>query len=90
LYFDNFSFPDNKFPHHKTGHYRNKSSQIWDPHPEYEIDAFGNRFHLKLNHDDEFIRHDIKVTVTFLNSNINDSFMENFAKIVQRKSHETH
>ena len=34
-----FSFADNKYPHHQTGHYRNKSSKIWDPHPQYQIDA---------------------------------------------------
>ena len=38
---------DNKYPHKKTGHYRNKSTQIWDPHPQYEIDA-ADEYHFEL------------------------------------------
>jgi hypothetical protein len=43
-----FSLTDNKYPHHKTGHYRNKSSKIWDPHPKYEINA-ADEYHFVLN-----------------------------------------
>jgi hypothetical protein len=42
-----FSLADNKYPDHNTGHYRNKSSKIWDPHPQYEINA-GDEHHFVL------------------------------------------
>ncbi|KFB39608.1 AGAP004201-PA-like protein [Anopheles sinensis] len=47
---------------HRTGAFRSRSSKIWDPHPQYELTAFGNNLHLKLYHDDNFISKDIKVT----------------------------
>ncbi|XP_065076694.1 A disintegrin and metalloproteinase with thrombospondin motifs 1 isoform X3 [Ochlerotatus camptorhynchus] len=50
---------------HRTGLFRNRSSRIWDPHPEYEIDAFGLKMHIKLSHDRSFMPEDIKVTHIF-------------------------
>uniref|UniRef100_A0A182J9G3 Pep_M12B_propep domain-containing protein n=1 Tax=Anopheles atroparvus TaxID=41427 RepID=A0A182J9G3_ANOAO len=47
---------------HRTGAFRSRSSKIWDPHPQYELSAFGNNLHLKLWHDDKFISKDMKVT----------------------------
>uniref|UniRef100_A0AAG5CXC9 Peptidase M12B domain-containing protein n=1 Tax=Anopheles atroparvus TaxID=41427 RepID=A0AAG5CXC9_ANOAO len=47
---------------HRTGAFRSRSSKIWDPHPQYELTAFGNNLHLKLWHDDKFISKDMKVT----------------------------
>ncbi|XP_035895635.1 A disintegrin and metalloproteinase with thrombospondin motifs 9 isoform X4 [Anopheles stephensi] len=47
---------------HATGAFRSRSSKIWDPHPEYELNAFGIRMHLKLSHDVGFIQKDMKVT----------------------------
>ncbi|XP_029727453.2 A disintegrin and metalloproteinase with thrombospondin motifs 9 isoform X3 [Aedes albopictus] len=47
---------------HWTGLFRNRSSPIWDPHPEYEINAFGMKMHIKLWHNDDFIRKEIPVT----------------------------
>ncbi|XP_013098906.2 A disintegrin and metalloproteinase with thrombospondin motifs 9 [Stomoxys calcitrans] len=38
-----------------TGTFRSKSSQIWDPHPEYIFTAFGKRLHLVLSQDTSFI-----------------------------------
>lgn len=38
-----------------TGTFRSKSSQIWDPHPEYILNAFGQRLHLVLHQDTSFI-----------------------------------
>ncbi|XP_075146854.1 ADAM metallopeptidase with thrombospondin type 1 motif A isoform X2 [Haematobia irritans] len=38
-----------------TGTFRSKSSQIWDPHPEYILNAFGKRLHLVLSQDTSFI-----------------------------------
>lgn len=48
--------------HRITGQFRNKSSRIWDPHPQYVIDAFGIRMHLVLNQDASFIPKDMKVS----------------------------
>lgn len=48
---------------HITGHFRNKSNKIWDPHPQYEIDAFDRHMHLILYHDNNFIPKDLKVSV---------------------------
>ncbi|XP_055684696.1 A disintegrin and metalloproteinase with thrombospondin motifs 20 isoform X2 [Lutzomyia longipalpis] len=48
--------------HRITGHFRNKSSRIWDPHPQYEIDAFGLHMHLILYQAANFIHNDLKVT----------------------------
>uniref|UniRef100_A0A182SGI3 Uncharacterized protein n=1 Tax=Anopheles maculatus TaxID=74869 RepID=A0A182SGI3_9DIPT len=49
---------------HATGAFRSRSSKIWDPHPEYELNAFGIRMHLKLSHDVGFIQKDMKVIGT--------------------------
>ncbi|KAL9889384.1 ADAM metallopeptidase with thrombospondin type 1 motif A isoform 2-T2 [Glossina fuscipes fuscipes] len=38
-----------------TGTFRSKSSQIWDPHPEYILNTFGHRLHLILHQDTSFI-----------------------------------
>ncbi|XP_059608561.1 A disintegrin and metalloproteinase with thrombospondin motifs 20 isoform X2 [Phlebotomus argentipes] len=48
--------------HRITGHFRNKSSRIWDPHPQYEIDAFGLHMHLILYQAANFMHTDLKVT----------------------------
>lgn len=47
--------------HRITGQFRNKSSRIWDPHPQYLIDAFGLHLHLLLYQDGNFIPNDMKV-----------------------------
>uniref|UniRef100_A0A1B0EYZ1 Peptidase M12B propeptide domain-containing protein n=1 Tax=Phlebotomus papatasi TaxID=29031 RepID=A0A1B0EYZ1_PHLPP len=49
--------------HRITGHFRNKSSRIWDPHPQYEIDAFGLHMHLILYQAANFIHNDLKVSL---------------------------
>lgn len=52
-----------KVPEHRiTGQFRSKSSRIWDPHPEYLIDAFGFHLHLILKQDSSFIPKDMKVS----------------------------
>lgn len=58
-------FPDveGKVPDHRiTGQYRNKSNRIWDPHPQYLIDAFGVHLHLILYQDNSFIPKHMKVS----------------------------
>lgn len=58
-----FSDVEGKVPEHRiTGQYRNKSSLIWDPHPQYLIDAFGVHFHLILYQDNNFIPKHLKVS----------------------------
>ncbi|XP_044585888.1 A disintegrin and metalloproteinase with thrombospondin motifs 9 isoform X2 [Cotesia glomerata] len=52
---------------HHSGHFRHFNTQIWDPHPQYEFTAFGEKFLLKLKHDNSFISQNIKVTHTSQN-----------------------
>jgi hypothetical protein len=54
---------DNKYPHHKTGYYRNKSSKIWDPHPQYEIVADGQTFVLNLRPESDHVAPNLEVSV---------------------------
>lgn len=58
MYIDLGTLPE----HRITGQFRNKSSLIWDPHPEYLIDAFGLQLHLILKQDGSFIPKDMKVS----------------------------
>lgn len=53
---------EGKVPEHRiTGQYRNKSNLIWDPHPQYLIDAFNLHLHLILYQDNDFIPKHMKV-----------------------------
>ncbi|KRT81997.1 hypothetical protein AMK59_4945, partial [Oryctes borbonicus] len=36
-----------------SGNFRHKTALIWDPHPEYEIVAFGKKLHLNLELNDD-------------------------------------
>lgn len=51
--------------HNITGQFRNKTSRIWDPHPQYEMDAFGQHILLILYHDGSFIHDDLKVSCCY-------------------------
>ncbi|XP_055637495.1 A disintegrin and metalloproteinase with thrombospondin motifs 20 isoform X2 [Toxorhynchites rutilus septentrionalis] len=55
---------------HRTGLFRNRSSRIWDPHPEYKIDAFGITMHVILWHDRSFMPEDVKVTHVWPNETL--------------------
>ncbi|XP_058450296.1 A disintegrin and metalloproteinase with thrombospondin motifs 9 isoform X2 [Malaya genurostris] len=55
---------------HRTGLFRNRFSRIWDPHPEYKIDAFGLNMHIILWHDRSFMPEDIKVTHVWPNETL--------------------
>lgn len=57
------AYTDNKFPHHKTGHYRNKSSKIWDPHPQYEILVDGHKFVLNLRPESDHVAPNLEVSI---------------------------
>ncbi|KAL7038269.1 hypothetical protein ACKWTF_009531 [Chironomus riparius] len=61
---------DNKYPHHKTGHYRNKSKKIWDPHPRYEINANGHSFVLNLRPESDYVAPNLEVSHVTHNSNL--------------------
>jgi hypothetical protein len=54
-------FSDNKYPHHQTGHYRNKSSKIWDPHPQYQIDAAKHHFVIHLQQEPDLVAPKLEV-----------------------------
>ncbi|XP_037955485.1 A disintegrin and metalloproteinase with thrombospondin motifs 20 isoform X2 [Teleopsis dalmanni] len=54
-YNKNLKTKDNYSAFSKTGTFRSKSSQIWDPHPEYIFNAFGRKFHMLLHQDTSFI-----------------------------------
>ncbi|XP_055309435.1 A disintegrin and metalloproteinase with thrombospondin motifs 9-like isoform X3 [Sitodiplosis mosellana] len=72
---------EGKVPEHRiTGQYRNKSSRIWDPHPQYLIDAFGVHLHLILYQDNDFIPKHLKITHVWNN------FMER--KVEDIREHE--
>lgn len=47
---------------HFTGEFRKTSSLIWDPHPQYTIEAFGQNMRLDLYNDGSFIHKDLKVS----------------------------
>ncbi|XP_053692822.1 A disintegrin and metalloproteinase with thrombospondin motifs 20 isoform X2 [Sabethes cyaneus] len=55
---------------HWTGLFRHRSSRIWDPHPEYRIEAFGLNMHIKLSQDSSFMPEDIKVTHVWQNETL--------------------
>lgn len=40
---------------HHSGHFRHESAEIWDPHPKYQIKAFGKKLLLELEQDDRFV-----------------------------------
>ncbi|XP_055377967.1 A disintegrin and metalloproteinase with thrombospondin motifs 9-like isoform X3 [Condylostylus longicornis] len=63
----NKSITDDYYQGYKTGNFRNRSSKIWDPHPEYIIDAFGQKIHLMLYQDTSFVPPDFKVTHVYEN-----------------------
>ncbi|XP_017118704.1 A disintegrin and metalloproteinase with thrombospondin motifs 20 isoform X1 [Drosophila elegans] len=39
-----------------TGTYRNRTNEIWDPHPEYNLNVFGRQLHLVLRQDASFVQ----------------------------------
>jgi len=51
-----------------TGTFRNKSSEIWDPHPEYVLKVFNQRLHLVLHQDTSFIPSNTFRVIRILNN----------------------
>ncbi|XP_034187688.1 A disintegrin and metalloproteinase with thrombospondin motifs 9 isoform X1 [Osmia lignaria lignaria] len=47
---------------HHSGHFRHRTAEVWDPHPQYEFTAFGRRFRLRLAHDTSFVSPNIRIT----------------------------
>ncbi|XP_017480834.1 PREDICTED: uncharacterized protein LOC108370088 [Rhagoletis zephyria] len=52
----------------ETGTFRSKSSQIWDPHPQYIMTAFGHELHLVLHQDSSFIPKQTFSVIRILNN----------------------
>lgn len=46
---------------HHSGHFRHKTAEVWDPHPQYEIDAFGKKLVLELTFNDKFVAPNLQV-----------------------------
>ncbi|XP_063930505.1 A disintegrin and metalloproteinase with thrombospondin motifs 9-like isoform X2 [Zophobas morio] len=47
---------------HHSGHFRHKEAEVWDPHPRYEIEAFGRKLFLELEHNDQALAEDLHIT----------------------------
>ncbi|XP_034485693.1 A disintegrin and metalloproteinase with thrombospondin motifs 9 [Drosophila innubila] len=56
-----------------TGTFRNKSSEIWDPHPEYVLKVFNQRLHLVLHQDTSFIPSNTFRVIRILNNRTEES-----------------
>ncbi|KAJ3651431.1 hypothetical protein Zmor_017475 [Zophobas morio] len=50
---------------HHSGHFRHKEAEVWDPHPRYEIEAFGRKLFLELEHNDQALAEDLHVSFAF-------------------------
>ncbi|KAH8409692.1 hypothetical protein KR222_001825, partial [Zaprionus bogoriensis] len=59
-----------------TGTFRSKSSQIWDPHPEYMLQIFGQRLHLVLYQDTSFIPTNTFRVIRILNNQTEETDYE--------------
>ncbi|KAL1456545.1 hypothetical protein WDU94_001267 [Cyamophila willieti] len=65
---------------HHSGQYRHQTAPVWDPHPEYEFQAFGQLFHFNLELDSGFVHPNIQVTHVFKNTterNVQPRFKSN-------------
>lgn len=51
--------------HQSTGQYRDMTSLVWDPFPQYIITAFGIHLHLLLYQDNHFLSQNLKVSWLF-------------------------
>uniref|UniRef100_A0A8D8Q3J5 A disintegrin and metalloproteinase with thrombospondin motifs 9 n=1 Tax=Cacopsylla melanoneura TaxID=428564 RepID=A0A8D8Q3J5_9HEMI len=57
---------------HHSGQYRHQTAPVWDPHPEYEFQAFGQLFHINLELDSDFVHPNIQVTHVYKNTTERD------------------
>uniref|UniRef100_A0A336JY65 CSON006040 protein n=1 Tax=Culicoides sonorensis TaxID=179676 RepID=A0A336JY65_CULSO len=55
---------------HVTGHFKHKTTRIWDPHPQYELEAFGMKLRLNLYRDDAHIHPDLLITHVWHNKTL--------------------
>ncbi|KAJ8984116.1 hypothetical protein NQ317_017325 [Molorchus minor] len=65
---------------HHSGHFRHKSAEVWDPHPQYRIRAFGKELVLQLKQDRKFVAPDLHIT------NIHDNYRERSGTTPRRRS----
>ncbi|XP_044763903.1 A disintegrin and metalloproteinase with thrombospondin motifs 9 isoform X2 [Coccinella septempunctata] len=63
-----YNYSDEPLLIYHTGHFRNNMAEVWDPHPHYEISAFGKKFVLQLAHDNDFMIPSLHV------SNVDDNY----------------
>ncbi|EDV93015.1 GH18512 [Drosophila grimshawi] len=59
-----------------TGTFRTKTSPIWDPHPEYLLNVFGQQLHLVLHQDTSFIPSETFRVIRILNNRTEESHYE--------------
>ncbi|KAH8382869.1 hypothetical protein KR009_005659, partial [Drosophila setifemur] len=51
-----------------TGTFRSQSNQIWDPHPEYNLNVFGRQLHLVLRQEASFVENNTFPEIRILNN----------------------
>lgn len=53
-------------------------AEIWDPHPQYVIEAFGRQIVLELEYNDRFLAPALHVFVNYLQKNVKLFFFSQF------------
>lgn len=53
---------DHPILRHHSGHFRHTAAEVWDPHPQYEIQAFGQVLVLELSFNYKFVSPNLQVT----------------------------
>ncbi|KAH8313711.1 hypothetical protein KR067_010642, partial [Drosophila pandora] len=51
-----------------TGTFRSRTNQIWDPHPEYNLNVFGHLLHLVLRQEAPFVDNNTMPEIRILNN----------------------
>lgn len=63
---ETFFFTDKMTQRDHNSHFRHRLSEVWDEHPHYVIDAFGQILYLELKHDSKFVSPDLQVSYFLL------------------------
>ncbi|XP_056632510.1 A disintegrin and metalloproteinase with thrombospondin motifs 9 isoform X2 [Diorhabda sublineata] len=50
---------------HDSIHFRQKQDESWDSHPQYEIEAFGRKLYLELEHNNKFLSPNLHIVTHF-------------------------
>lgn len=59
-------FPGDPLLRHHSAHFRHKMAEVWDLHPHYEIEAFGQKFVLDLTYNYKFVSPGLHVGIVDL------------------------